>query len=152
MFRPLSHAPPPSLPSRSYAERLSEMGVGYLHVQDGVGGPAEATWFGKVTTTGYHGQCERVTLSKLRAVFTSGGLISNGGHTAESAAACVANGEAEAVSFGRQYMANPDLAERIRDGASLSPLPPREACVRPPTRPVLTKLAPWRHRLSVAVW
>lgn len=114
-----------------YAVGLSALGVAYLHVQDGVGNGAASTWFGKVTTDGFHGKCEPVTLAKLRSVFTSGGLIGNGGYTAESAAARIGSGDATAISFGRSYMNNPDLAERFKAGTPLEPLPPKEAWFEP---------------------
>merc|ERR1719284_254456 len=66
-----------------YAARLSDLGVGYLHVQDGVGTTArDARWFGKVSTDGFHNLCAPLHLHELRTVFTSGGLIGNGGYTA----------------------------------------------------------------------
>ena len=115
-----------------YAARLSELGVAYLHVQDGVGtNGLEAAWFGRVSTDGAHSKCKPVTLAQLRSVFSSGGLIGNGGYTAASAAAAVARGDAAAISFGRQYMRNPDLAERLRAGLPLEPLPPKDAWFEP---------------------
>jgi 2,4-dienoyl-CoA reductase-like NADH-dependent reductase (Old Yellow Enzyme family) len=51
-----------------------------------------------------------------------GFTIANDGLTPEKGAALVESGEADAVSFGRLYIANPDLAERIRVGAPLNPL------------------------------
>ena len=46
-----------------YARRLYELGVAYLHVQDGIGSFASAAWFGRVTTTGFHNLCAPVTLA-----------------------------------------------------------------------------------------
>jgi len=46
-------------------------------------------------------------------------LISAGGYTAESADQAIANGSADAVAFGRLFIANPDLPTRF---ASRSPL------------------------------
>merc|ERR1719393_593806 len=117
-----------------YAARLSDLGVGYLHVQDGVGTNTAAAWFGKVATDGFHAQSEPVTLSQLRRVFHSGGLVGNGGYTRESAAAAVARGDATAISFGRAYMSNPDLAERMQRAEPLAPLPPKEAWFEPSSK------------------
>lgn len=115
-----------------YAARLSELGVAYLHVQDGVGtNGLGAAWFGRVSTEGFHNKCAPVTLAELRGVFSSGGLVGNGGYTAETAAAAVARGDAVAISFGRQYMRNPDLAERFRANLPLEPLPPKDAWFEP---------------------
>jgi N-ethylmaleimide reductase len=47
-------------------------------------------------------------------------LISAGGHTFESGQAAVASGEADAVAFGRAFIANPDLPQRLATGAPLN--------------------------------
>lgn len=49
-------------------------------------------------------------------------LIVNDGYDLEEASALVAAGEAAAVSFGRPYIANPDLVERFRENAPLAEL------------------------------
>lgn len=59
------------------------------------------------------------TLAMLRANW-SGPIIANNGLKAESAAALIDVGKAEAVSFGRAFIANPDLVERLRAGAPLA--------------------------------
>ena len=56
----------------------------------------------------------------LRAAFR-GAYIANEGFTPETAATALAAGEADAVAFGRLFIANPDLPERLRTGAPLSP-------------------------------
>jgi N-ethylmaleimide reductase len=50
----------------------------------------------------------------------SGAVIENGGLTFDKARAVVADGKAEAVSFGYLYIANPDLVDRFRMGAPLA--------------------------------
>jgi N-ethylmaleimide reductase len=50
-----------------------------------------------------------------------GTFISAGGYTPESAKAAVSNDQADAIAFGRFYISNPDLAERILKGAELTP-------------------------------
>ncbi|MCL2894053.1 alkene reductase [Brenneria tiliae] len=52
----------------------------------------------------------------------SGALIANDGLTRESAERLIADGEADAVSFGRLYIANPDLVARFRLNAPLNAL------------------------------
>ncbi len=47
----------------------------------------------------------------------SGPLILNSDYSAEKAAADIESGRCDAVSFGRPYISNPDLAERIAKGA-----------------------------------
>ncbi|MDE2436210.1 MAG: alkene reductase [Sphingomonadales bacterium] len=50
----------------------------------------------------------------------SGPVIENCGLSLEKAQALLAEGRADAVSFGYAYIANPDLVERFRSGASLA--------------------------------
>ncbi|MBC2661848.1 alkene reductase [Novosphingobium flavum] len=50
----------------------------------------------------------------------SGPVIENCGLTLEKAQALLAEGKAEAVSFGYAYIANPDLVERFRYGTPLA--------------------------------
>lgn len=57
----------------------------------------------------------------LRKVFP-GAFIANDGLSAESAAALLASGAADAVAFGRAFMANPDLPVRLVRGAPLNAL------------------------------
>ncbi|WP_018261463.1 alkene reductase [Methylobacterium sp. WSM2598] len=49
-----------------------------------------------------------------------GPLIAAGGFTPATAAAAVAGGDVDAVAFGRLFIANPDLPERIRRGAGFN--------------------------------
>lgn len=48
-------------------------------------------------------------------------LITAGNYTPASANAAVAAGHADAIAFGRLFIANPDLPERIRLGAEINP-------------------------------
>jgi 2,4-dienoyl-CoA reductase-like NADH-dependent reductase (Old Yellow Enzyme family) len=50
-----------------------------------------------------------------------GPLVLNSDYTPQAAAADVASGRADAISFGRPFISNPDLVERIRKGAPLAP-------------------------------
>ncbi len=59
------------------------------------------------------------TLAMLRANW-SGPIIANNNLKADSARALLEAGRAEAVSFGRAFIANPDLVERIAAGAPLA--------------------------------
>jgi N-ethylmaleimide reductase len=47
-------------------------------------------------------------------------LIAAGGSAPASAEAIVAFGDADLVAFGRHFIANPDLPERIRQGLPLT--------------------------------
>ncbi len=57
----------------------------------------------------------------LRAKFR-GPWIANNGYDGAMAERAIASGYADAVAFGRAYIANPDLAERLRLDAPLNPL------------------------------
>ena len=50
----------------------------------------------------------------------NGPLILNESFTFETGQAAVASGTADAVSYGRAFIANPDLVERFREGAPLA--------------------------------
>ncbi len=55
----------------------------------------------------------------MRKVY-SGKIILNSDYDGPSAEARLAEGIADGISFGRTYIANPDLDERIRAGAPLN--------------------------------
>ncbi|WP_424814187.1 alkene reductase [Roseococcus sp. YIM B11640] len=57
----------------------------------------------------------------VRKIF-KGAYIVNDGLTQEVAEAAIESGQADAASFGRLYIANPDLVERFRAKAALNPL------------------------------
>jgi 2,4-dienoyl-CoA reductase-like NADH-dependent reductase (Old Yellow Enzyme family) len=57
----------------------------------------------------------------MRKVF-SGAFIVNDSFTAEQAEAVLASGAADAVAFGRAFIANPDLPARLVQGAALNAL------------------------------
>jgi N-ethylmaleimide reductase len=87
------------------AKLLGELGVGYIHI-------AEADWDDAPLMP--------VDLKrKLREVFP-GVLIYAGNYSAERAREAIAAGWADMIAFGRPFVANPDLPERLRTGASLA--------------------------------
>jgi len=51
-------------------------------------------------------------------------LVVNDSYDCEEAGRVVAAGEAAAVSFGRPFIANPDLVERFREGKALASFDP----------------------------
>src|SRR5690606_18147055 len=53
-----------------------------------------------------------------------GAYIANEKLTQESAAELVASGGADAVAFGKMFLANPDLPRRLQLAASLNPAQP----------------------------
>jgi len=56
----------------------------------------------------------------IRSIYT-GPLVLNSDYTVAGAEADVASGRADAITFGRPFISNPDLVERIRTGAPLAP-------------------------------
>jgi N-ethylmaleimide reductase len=89
------------------AERLSELGLAYLHVSEAIAGPMAAP-AGTLRAT-----------PVLRRKF-NGALIVNGGYDAHSANAAIARGETDLVAFGTPFLANPDLPVRFRGNAVLN--------------------------------
>jgi N-ethylmaleimide reductase len=82
---------------------LSGKGLGYLHlVEPNIAGATDASDAAPV----------RVDTSTLRPLF-DGALISTGGHGTPSAETLLAAGTADLIGFGRPFIANPDLVERI---------------------------------------
>lgn len=81
------------------AGRLSELKPCYLHVMDGL-------------AFGFHKLGEPLTLSDVRAVY-SGVLMGNCGYDAAKADATISDGSGDLISFGRPFIANPDLVERF---------------------------------------
>ncbi|EEA02431.1 NADH:flavin oxidoreductase/NADH oxidase [Burkholderia sp. H160] len=86
--------------------RLSELGIAYVSL-------IEAR-----TSAGMEIDTPQ-EVSQLRP-FWPGTLILAGGFTAESADEAIRSGQADAVAFGRQFIANPDLPARLKLGAPLN--------------------------------
>ena len=82
------------------ARELDRFGLAYLHVVEPVGTTSVAPL--------------------LHAAFR-GPFILNGGYDRETGNAALARGEADLISFGSLYLANPDLPERFAEGAALNP-------------------------------
>ncbi|BBF91973.1 alkene reductase [Blastochloris tepida] len=81
------------------AEMLGRFGLAYLHGMQG--GPAGFDF------------------GAFRRRF-AGSYIANSGYDAAKAEAAIAAGDADLVAFGVLFIANPDLVERFRRGASLN--------------------------------
>jgi N-ethylmaleimide reductase len=88
------------------ATMLDRHGLAYLHVVDGL-------------AFGFHNLGEPMMLAEFRRIFR-GPLMGNCGYTFESAEQAVADGVADLVAFGRPYISNPDLVERLRHGWPLA--------------------------------
>ncbi|NML08210.1 alkene reductase [Sphingomonas sp. G-3-2-10] len=72
----------------------------------------------ELATDGSFGRSDQPKLSPaIRKVF-DGPLVLNQDYTLEGAQADLASGRADAIAFGRGFIANPDLPERLRTGAA----------------------------------
>ena len=107
-YAPYNHAMDQD-PASTYAHAaamLDAKAIGYVHLADTV---AFAT-----------GQPALPQILRNVKPHYKGSVIVNGGLSPEDSATLVANGSADAVAFGRLYIANPDLPARIKVGASLN--------------------------------
>ncbi|MCG6857550.1 MAG: alkene reductase, partial [Salaquimonas sp.] len=85
------------------ARTLGDFDLAYLHVAD------------NSLSFDYH--------AYLRPLY-SGCYIAGVGFTPERAMAYIESGQADLISFGRLFISNPDLPERIRTGSALNPIDP----------------------------
>jgi N-ethylmaleimide reductase len=101
-----------SSPSATFGyvtRQLDRLGIAYLHViEPRIKGIEEIV----------NGQAP-IAAQHLRRKF-SRTLIAAGGFRADTAAAIIAAGDADLVAFGRYFISNPDLPERLRRGLPLS--------------------------------
>jgi N-ethylmaleimide reductase len=98
-------------------ETISPLGLAYLHVSE-----IHLADPGDRREARYNAGPNEIT-SRLRELF-DGPYISNGGYDGRSAERVLASGWADLVSFGRPFIGNPDLPERLRAGAELNTLDP----------------------------
>lgn len=88
------------------AERLGSMGLAYLHAVETWDRPNLDERTGEV-------------IPRIRDAFKNAGggiYVGNGDYTIEQAEQAIADGWADAIAFGRLFIPNPDLGERIRRG------------------------------------
>ncbi|MUG05197.1 alkene reductase [Bombella sp. ESL0378] len=87
------------------AKMLNDLGVAWLELRES--NPSSTFTFGGAT--------EQPKLSpEIRKVFTRP-LVLNQEYTRDEALKAVAEGKADAISFGRAYIANPDLVRRLKE-------------------------------------
>ena len=80
-------------------EQLDQRGIAFIHFVEGsTGGPRDVPGF---------------DYAWARKAFR-GAYIANNGYTRQMALDAVASGAADAVAFGRAYIANPDLVQRLK--------------------------------------
>jgi N-ethylmaleimide reductase len=89
---------------------LNRFGLAYLHI-------IEPRVKGNVVTEAGQGP---VASQHLRKIF-NGKILAAGGFEPNTAEDIVEKGDADAVTFGRHFVSNPDLPRRIRDDLPLAP-------------------------------
>ncbi len=90
------------------AKALSDLGIAFLELRE----PGPDGTFGKTDVP---------KLSPaIRKVFKGVLIVNSDYDTLEKAQAELDTGDADAISFGRPFIANPDLPERLRTGAPLA--------------------------------
>ena len=93
--------PDPAPAYRHLVREANRLGAGWIELAD------TSFWWGKFERTRM--------LELVRPVF-DGTIIANGGIDPETADTLIRSGAVDAVSFGRLWMANPDLPGRIKRG------------------------------------
>jgi N-ethylmaleimide reductase len=93
----------------AYVEALNGFGLLYVHTIEGV-------------TQQSRDVPAEVDFGQIRERF-EGAYIGNNQYTLELAEKDLAEGRADLFSFGRPYIANPDLVDRLRTGAPLAEAP-----------------------------
>jgi 2,4-dienoyl-CoA reductase-like NADH-dependent reductase (Old Yellow Enzyme family) len=90
------------------AEALGEIGIAFLELRE----PGPAGTFGKASIA--------PVAPAIRKAF-AGPLVLNSDFDGASAQAALDSESADAISFGRPFIANPDLVQRLAEGADLAP-------------------------------
>ncbi|WP_380780386.1 alkene reductase [Sphingomonas sp. R86520] len=91
-------------------DKLDALGIAYIHVVEGAtGGPRDAAPF---------------DYDALRTRFR-GAYIANNGFDQKLAETHLADGKADLIAFGRPFIANPDLVERMKAGVPLAQVDPQ---------------------------
>lgn len=83
-----------------------EFGLAYIHLIEPI-------------AAGFMEKPDQPVIDRLRTAF-GGTIIQNGSFDAEKGADYIARGEADAISYGRPYIGNPDLVTRFARGLSLA--------------------------------
>ncbi|AIU89028.1 hypothetical protein BV921_13015 [Pectobacterium odoriferum] len=95
-------------------EKLNILGLAYLHVIEDFPFAESSGALSHTSRDEFFGELR----NKWKSTY-----IANGKFTTESAAAAIREGKADAVSFGRPFIANPDLVKRMEEGLSLDDAP-----------------------------
>jgi N-ethylmaleimide reductase len=99
------------------AHVLNRFSLGYLHVNEALQ-PGRRSSEASFVVSSEGGVQPRIS-PVLKAIFR-GAFIANGGYGGETGNAAIAGRRADLVAFGTPFLANPDLPERLRNGAPLN--------------------------------
>ncbi len=92
--------------------RLAPLKLAFVHVVEGATGGARD-----------HLPFDYAALQRIfKSTNPKGGWIANNGYTKAMALAALQSGAADAIAFGRPFISNPDLVERLRRDAPLNEL------------------------------
>jgi N-ethylmaleimide reductase len=95
-------------------ERLAPLKLAFLHVIEGsTGGPRDNVPFDY-----------EALRARYKQGHPQGAWVLNNGYSRQMALDAVAQGLADAVAFGRPFISNPDLVQRLRDDAPLNAMNP----------------------------
>lgn len=112
------------------AEELNKRGIGFIHLVEGTTHddepfvPLYERIVKKPGNVKYGPLPGDPFLAPIIRNIFEGALVLCGGYDRETAEQVVADGLADAVAFGRLYIANPDIPERFRINAPLNDLDP----------------------------
>ena len=93
-------------------DRMAALRIGFIHMVEGATGGAR-----DFATVDY--EALRIRFKKAN---DAGIWIVNNGYTREMALDAVQSGRADAVAVGRAFISNPDLVQRFKENAPLTPL------------------------------
>lgn len=87
--------------------KLNDYNLAYLHISE------------MITLEFRQNNPDKIIVPFYRKMY-KGTLISCGGHTRESAESMLRNGDADLIAFGKPFVSNPDLVERLMAKAPLA--------------------------------
>lgn len=87
-------------------KKLNPLNLAYVHIMDGL-------------AFGFHEKGEPMTLAEFREHYR-GTIVGNCGYTRTDAEQRLKDGTADIAAFGRPFISNPDLVERLKNGWPLA--------------------------------
>jgi N-ethylmaleimide reductase len=88
-------------------KELAQLNLAYVHIMDGL-------------AFGFHEKGKPMTLAEFREHY-KGVIVGNCGYTKQDAEERLAAGHVDIAAFGRPFISNPDLVERLKNGWPLAP-------------------------------